>query len=210
MTSATRRQRLRADFPFAVGGRAGKLVRAVRSARSPPAGSAERNILFSWSVSPFAGDCDIAHFDHLHMIAHRAFGKNSVIGNRKVNALCEYGSDGSRCGNIVDSIVSRRCSARWSCVQEQPMGGVRPNASENGQISPSTTVRAARTDGSRPNLTSILQEAGKPRIFKPVWESSGESRLKLIWRDVIFQRCRRCPFGQPREAPSPASPALGR
>src|ERR1022692_4065318 len=57
------------------------------------------------------------------------------------------------------------------------MGGVRPNASENGQISPSTTVRAARTDGSRPNLTSILQEAGKPRIFKPVWESSGESRL---------------------------------
>src|SRR5664279_4728155 len=34
--------------------------------------------------------------------------------------------------------------------------------------------------------------------------------LKFIWRDVIFQRCRRCPFGQPREAPSPASPALGR
>ena len=34
--------------------------------------------------------------------------------------------------------------------------------------------------------------------------------LKFIWRDVIFQLCRRCPFGQPREAPSPASPALGR
>src|ERR1035438_9676093 len=62
------------------------------------------------------------------------------------------------------------------------MGGVRPNASENGQISPSTTVRAARTDGSRPNLTSILQEAGKPRIFKPVWESSGESRLIVLAR----------------------------
>src|ERR1017187_9113996 len=60
------------------------------------------------------------------------------------------------------------------------MGGVRPNASENGQISPSTTVRAARGDGSRPNLTSILQEAGKPRIFKPVWESSGESRLNEV------------------------------
>ena len=110
MTSATRSQRLRADFPFKVGGGAGKLVRAGRSARSPPAGSAERNILFSWSVSPFAGDCVIAHFDHLHMIAHRAFGKNSVIGNRKVNALCEYGSDGSRCGNIVGSIASRRSS----------------------------------------------------------------------------------------------------
>src|SRR5664279_4530419 len=110
MTSATRSQRLRADFPFKVGGGAGKLVRAGRSARSPPAGSAERNILFSWSVSPFAGDCVIAHFDHLHMIAHRAFGQKAVIGNRKVNALCEYGSDGSRCGNNVEFIISRRCS----------------------------------------------------------------------------------------------------
>ena len=25
--------------------------------------------------------------------------------------------------------------------------------------------------------------------------------LKFIWRDVICQLCRRCPFGQPREAP---------
>jgi hypothetical protein len=41
------------------------------------------------------------------------------------------------------------------------MGGVRPTASENGQISPSTTVRAARTDGSRPNLASVLQEGPK-------------------------------------------------
>jgi hypothetical protein len=31
---------------------------------------------------------------------------------------------------------------RWSCVQGQPMAGVRPNASENVQISPTTTVRA--------------------------------------------------------------------
>jgi hypothetical protein len=57
------------------------------------------------------------------------------------------------------------------------MGGVRPNASENGQISPSTTVRAARVDGSRPNLASDLQEAGKTIVFTPVRESSGESRL---------------------------------
>src|ERR1035437_2964171 len=41
------------------------------------------------------------------------------------------------------------------------MGGVRPNASENGQISPSTTVRAARGDGSCPNLASILPEGRK-------------------------------------------------
>src|ERR1019366_5373697 len=107
-------------------------------------------------------------------------------------------------GTTTTATTSACVRRRWSCVQERLMGGVCPNASENGQISPPTTVRAARGDGSCPNLTSILQEAGKPRIFKPVWESSGESRLKLIWRDVIFQRCRRCPFGQPREAPSPA------
>ena len=36
-----------------------------------------------------------------------------------------------------------------------------PNAKENGQIDPSTTVRATRGDGSRPNLASILREARK-------------------------------------------------
>jgi hypothetical protein len=38
---------------------------------------------------------------------------------------------------------------------------VRPNASENSQISPSTTVRAARDDGSLPNLAFVLQESWK-------------------------------------------------
>ena len=41
------------------------------------------------------------------------------------------------------------------------MGGVRPNTSENGQISLSTTVRAARVDGSRPDLTFVLLEGRK-------------------------------------------------
>jgi integrase len=38
---------------------------------------------------------------------------------------------------------------------------VRPNASENSQINPSTIVRVAQDDGSRPNLASILQEGRK-------------------------------------------------
>ena len=41
------------------------------------------------------------------------------------------------------------------------MGGVRPNARENGQISPSTTVRAARGAGSRPHLVSFFQGSRK-------------------------------------------------
>ncbi len=38
------------------------------------------------------------------------------------------------------------------------MGGVRSNASKNGQISPSTTICVARGAGSRPQLASVLQE----------------------------------------------------
>ena len=34
--------------------------------------------------------------------------------------------------------------------------------------------------------------------------------LKFIGRDVIFPWACRCPIGQPQEAPSPASPTLGR
>ena len=47
------------------------------------------------------------------------------------------------------------------------MGGVRPNASENGQISPSTTVRAVRGDGSCPKLASILPEGRKTANICP-------------------------------------------
>jgi hypothetical protein len=36
-----------------------------------------------------------------------------------------------------------------------------PNARENGQIRPSTTVRAARGHGSGPHLASVLQEGVK-------------------------------------------------
>ena len=64
-----------------------------------------------------------------------------------------------------------------SCVQEQPTGGVRPNASENSQISPSTTVRAARGAGSHPHLASVLQEGRKSANIHAGSESSGECRI---------------------------------
>jgi hypothetical protein len=46
-------------------------------------------------------------------------------------------------------------------MRSQIDGGVHPNASENSQINPSTIVRAAQGDGSRPNLASVLQEGDK-------------------------------------------------
>jgi hypothetical protein len=49
---------------------------------------------------------------------------------------------------------------------------------ENGQIRPSTTVRAARCAGSRPQLVSGFQGARKSLLFTPLRESSGECRLR--------------------------------
>src|SRR5450759_2919872 len=69
-------------------------------------------------------------------------------------------------------------------------GGVRPNARENGQISPSTTVRAARRASSRPHLAAVLREGRKTRILTPVWESSGESRFKGVI-DLATSNCSR-------------------
>jgi hypothetical protein len=46
-------------------------------------------------------------------------------------------------GTTTTATTSACVRPRWSCVQERQMGGVCPNASENGQISPPTTVRAA-------------------------------------------------------------------
>jgi hypothetical protein len=77
-------------------------------------------------------------------------------------------------GTTTTATTSACVRRRWSCVQERLMGGVCPNASENGQISLSTTVWAARGDGSCPNCASALQEGGKTAS---IHGSSG-----VIWR----------------------------
>ena len=59
----------------------------------------------------------------------------------------------------ASACANMRC--RWLCAQEQPIGGVRPNARENGQISPAAAVRAVRDDGTRPRRHPLLRERGK-------------------------------------------------
>ena len=58
----------------------------------------------------------------------------------------------------IRASVMRRRSSR---IQERPIREARPNASENRQINPSTIVRAAQGDGSRPKLASVLQDGEK-------------------------------------------------
>ena len=63
---------------------------------------------------------------------------------------------------------------------------MRPDASENSQINPSTIVRAARAAGSQPYLPSGFQGRCKSLLSTLVSESSGECRLSLEeFRKVI-------------------------
>src|SRR5215467_13706082 len=60
-------------------------------------------------------------------------------------------------GATAAATTSASVRRSMSCIQEQPTEGVRPNASENSQINPSTIVRAARAAGSQPYLPSGFQ-----------------------------------------------------
>src|SRR5262249_46897461 len=59
-------------------------------------------------------------------------------------------------GTTTAAATSARVRRRSSRIQKHPTGGVRPNASENSQISPSTIARAARAAGSHPHFASVL------------------------------------------------------
>ena len=73
------------------------------------------------------------------------------------------------------------------------MGGACPNASENGQISPSPIVRAARGDDGRPNHAAVLQSG---RINASVHASTGviwgipvNDSLPDGWGKLLLDRC---------------------
>jgi hypothetical protein len=64
-------------------------------------------------------------------------GKRSHAERQKryptANVPGDFAADRGTTAAATTSACVRR---RWSCVQQLPTGGVRPNASENGQISP--------------------------------------------------------------------------
>jgi hypothetical protein len=77
-------------------------------------------------------------------------------------------------------------------VQGQPTGGVRPNASENSQISPSNTVQVA------PKVAVVVRDASlscsnakKEQKFTPVGESSGgipANDIQSGTMNLVFER----------------------
>jgi hypothetical protein len=59
-------------------------------------------------------------------------------------------------GTAAAATTSASVRRSMPCVQEQPTGGVRPNARENGQIRSSNATRTAWKGDSRPYLASGL------------------------------------------------------
>jgi hypothetical protein len=57
-------------------------------------------------------------------------------------------------------------------------GGVGGSRARGAAVWALPAFRAVRAAGSRPHLALILQQARKARIFTPVRETSGESRLR--------------------------------
>ena len=64
-------------------------------------------------------------------------------------------------GTTAAAATSACVRRRWSCVQERQMGGVRPNASENGQISHLAAVRGAWITAVVPAAKRACQKAEK-------------------------------------------------
>jgi hypothetical protein len=69
-----------------------------------------------------------------------------------------------------------RCS--MSCIREQPTEGVRPNARENGRISPSTRRSGFPSVGSGQHPASVLQEGRE--------NANIDAGLGFIWRISVY------------------------
>ena len=62
---------------------------------------------------------------------------------------------------------------------------MRPNASKNGQISPSVAVRGARIAAVVRAAKRSCQNAAKAQKTNPVWGSSGEFRIRELSSDLV-------------------------
>jgi hypothetical protein len=83
--------------------------------------------------------------------------------------------------------------------QRQPTGGVRPNATQNGQTDPRTPCRSLLCRKSPLSRVGTSRQSRKSLQFAPLPSSSGESRLNLLGRGncIVYaaQFCRMCRSG---------------
>src|SRR5262249_44620995 len=74
--------------------------------------------------------------------------------------------------------------------QRQPTGGVRPNATQNGQTDPRTPCRSLLCRKSPLSRVGISRQSRKSLQFAPLPSSSGESRVKwLKFSEATAKNC---------------------
>src|SRR5215813_13633483 len=138
------------------------VVQDVRGQRRAAPTSCAR--LQSWQLSPHA--CNTGANQGLVADELEGEADQDRREGGEPRTLCRLPNGGGRhpTTNVPgDSAADRGTTAaattraRLSRVQAQSTGGMRPDASENSQINPSTIVRAARAAGSQPYLPSGFQ-----------------------------------------------------
>src|SRR5216684_1815001 len=147
------------------------VVPDVRGQRRAAPASCAR--LQSWQLSPHA--CDTGADQGLVADELEGEADQDRREGGEPRTLCRLPNGGGRhpTTNVPgDSAADRGTTAAATTrasmkrlivtrVQAQSTGGMRPDASENSQISPSTIVRAARAAGSHPHLASVLLQGRK-------------------------------------------------
>src|ERR1017187_8711656 len=95
------------------------------------------------------------------------------------------GDFAAHCGTTAAAATCASMRCPCSCVQDRPTGGLCPDASENGQISPSASVRGARDYGSRPRRQPVLPKRGKSEKIHAgsgfIWGIPGEGSFRPIF-----------------------------
>src|SRR5713101_2079138 len=158
-------------------------VQYVRGQRRAAPASCAR--LQSWQLSPHA--CDTGADQGLVADELEGEADQDRREGGEPRTLCRLPNGGGRhpTTNVPgDSAADRGTTAAATTrasmkrlivtrVQAQSTGGMRPDASENSQISPSTIVRAARAAGSHPHLASVLLQGRK--------SANIHANLGVIW-----------------------------
>jgi hypothetical protein len=120
--------------------------------------------LQSWQLSPHACNTGADQDWSLTSLKEKLLKIGAKVVSHGRYARFTNGGRRHPTTNVPGDTAANRgttAAATTRAVQEQSTGGMRPDASENSQISSSIIVRAARAAGSHPHLASVLRQGRK-------------------------------------------------
>src|SRR5215469_17390422 len=134
--------------------------------------------LQSWQLSPHACNTGADQDWSLTSLKEKLLKIGAKVVSHGRYARFTNGGRRHPTTNVPGDTAANRgttAAATTRAVQEQSTGGMRPDASENSQISSSIIVRAARAAGSHPHLASVLLQGRKKREYSRQFGSHPEN-----------------------------------